>query len=93
MQITIASLVQKLVGILLRDKGVLRHGQTVITEAGEGIVTSGSFAPTLGRSVGLARIPADAEGVCHVDIRGKQKEVIIVQLPFVRNGKIRIALD
>jgi aminomethyltransferase len=45
---------------VLQDRGVLRHGQKVLTEAGEGVLTSGSFSPTLQRSIGLARIPAAA---------------------------------
>lgn len=82
---------RKLTGLILRDKGVLRHGQVVHTSAGEGMVTSGSFAPTLSASVALARLPRDAEGECEVDIRGKLKKAEIVKPPFVRHGKIRIS--
>ncbi|KAG1682847.1 Aminomethyltransferase [Nymphon striatum] len=56
---------QKLVGLVLEDKGVLRGHQKVITESGEGEVTSGSFSPTLGVAIALARIPADAKDSCH----------------------------
>ena len=80
---------QQLTGIVLEDKGILRHGQKVVTDAGEGEVTSGTFSPTLERSIGLARIPADATHA-QVDIRGKLKQVKIVQPPFVRRGKILI---
>ncbi|MEQ9450350.1 MAG: glycine cleavage system aminomethyltransferase GcvT [Pseudomonadales bacterium] len=79
----------KLTGLVMRDKGVLRHGQTVVTEAGKGVITSGTFSPTMGCSIALARLPADANGDCQVDIRGKLKKATIVQPPFVRNGKIR----
>ena len=82
----------KLVGIVLQDKGVLRHGQTVITNAGPGQVTSGTFSPTMQCSIGLARVPKAADS-CTVDIRGKQKSAKMVQPPFVRNGKIRITAD
>ncbi len=82
----------KLTGLLLNDKGVLRHGQAVSTNAGPGIVTSGSFAPTLQRSIALARVPAEAEGACEVTIRDKPKAATIVTPPFVRNGNIRIDL-
>ncbi len=80
----------KLTGVLLEDKGVLRHGQTLKTEHGDGVVTSGSFSPTLERSIGLARMPRQARDQAYVDIRGKQKRVRIVKPPFVRNGKILI---
>jgi aminomethyltransferase len=60
--------------------------------AGEGEVTSGTFSPTLERSIGLARLPAAADGRVEVDIRGKRIAARIVTPPFVRNGKARIAL-
>ncbi len=81
---------EKLTGLVMRDKGVLRHGQIVLTRDGEGIITSGTFSPTMGCSIALARVPRAAKGVCRVDIRGKHKEAKIVQPPFVRNGKILV---
>ena len=83
---------EKLTGLLLADRGILRHGQTVRTDAGVGVVTSGTFSPTLERSIGLARVPAGAAGTCRVEIRGREKNAEIVKPPFVRNGKIRIEL-
>ncbi|MFT7650969.1 MAG: aminomethyltransferase [Limisphaerales bacterium] len=80
----------QLTGLLLEDKGILRHGQTVVTEHGEGLITSGTFSPTMQCSIALARIPAAAAGDCQVDIRGKLKKARIVKPPFVRNGRIRI---
>lgn len=78
---------QKLVGLVLEDKGVLRGHQKVITEYGDGEITSGSFSPTLGLSIAFARIPVEAKDRCHVEIRGKQLAARIVKPPFVRNGK------
>ena len=77
----------KLVGLVLEDKGVLRGHQKVVTEHGNGETTSGSFSPTLGVSIALARIPSLAKDFCHVEIRGKQLKARIVKPPFVRNGK------
>ena len=82
-----AGLTMKLVGLVLEDKGVLRGHQKVITEHGEGEITSGSFSPTLGVAIALARIPAETKESCHVEIRGKQLACRIVRPPFVRNGK------
>jgi len=76
----------KLVGLVLQDRGVLRPGQQVITEAGEGVITSGSFSPTLQKAIALARVPKDAGQNCQVDIRGKLLNCNIVKPPFVRNG-------
>jgi aminomethyltransferase len=80
---------RKLVGLVLEDKGVLRHGQTVLTPAGDGEITSGSFSPTLGKSIAFARIPSDVSGEAAVDIRGRQARVRIVKPPFVRDGAPR----
>ncbi len=80
----------KLVGLVLEDKGVLRGHQKVITEFGNGETTSGSFSPTLGVSIALARIPSATEDTCHVEIRGKQLKARIVKPPFVRNGKSQL---
>jgi len=84
---------RKLVGLLLEDRGVLRAHQRIVTPAGEGEVTSGSFSPTLGRSVGFARVPAHAGERVQVDVRGRLLEARVVRPPFVRNGKPRIQLD
>ena len=77
----------RLTGLVMQGKGVLRHGQKVITSAGEGVVTSGVYSPTLGTSIALARIPRAAKGRAEVEIRGKQQPVIIVRPPFVRGGR------
>ena len=77
----------KLVGLVLEDKGVLRGHQKVVTDFGDGEITSGSFSPTLGVSIALARIPVEAKDHCHVEIRGKHLSVKIVKPQFVRNGK------
>ena len=78
----------KLTGIILEDKGVLRHDQSVATDAGPGVVTSGTYSPTMQCSIGLVRVPAQAGDDCSVDIRGSQKKARLVKPPFVRKGKI-----
>jgi aminomethyltransferase len=78
---------QKFVGLVLEDKGVLRNHQKVITESGEGEITSGTFSPTLKKSIALARVPADIGEHCKVEIRGKQLSAKVVKPVFVRNGK------
>ena len=76
-----------MVGLVLDDKGVLRHGQKVFSAAGEGEILSGSFSPTLNRAVAFARIPVGEPGDVRVDIRGREVPVRIVKYPFVRDGK------
>ena len=80
---------RKLVGLVLEDRGVLRGGQGVIVDGeASGVVTSGSFSPTLGKSIGLARVPAGTGGRCHVQVRGRQLAARIVKPPFVRDGQV-----
>ena len=81
---------EKLVGLVLIGKGVLRHGQRVLTDYGEGVVTSGSFSPSMGRSIALARVPKMALEKCRVEIRDKLLEAVIVKPPFVKYGKVRV---
>jgi aminomethyltransferase len=78
---------RKFVGLLLEGRGVLRSHQKVLGPAGEGELTSGTFSPTLERSIGLARVPAATDERVQVDIRGKLLDARVVKPPFVRNGK------
>ncbi|HSD75137.1 MAG TPA: glycine cleavage system aminomethyltransferase GcvT, partial [Steroidobacteraceae bacterium] len=82
---------RKLVGLLLEDRGVLRAHQRVVAPGGEGEVTSGTFSPTLERSIALARVPAGTTERVQVDIRGKLLEARVVKPPFVRNGRALIS--
>jgi aminomethyltransferase len=80
---------RSLVGLVLLDQGVLRAQQTVRTAHGDGLTTSGSFAPTLNRSIALARVPAAvaAGDTVEVEVRGKGLRARVVTPPFVRDGK------
>ncbi|MGY0505273.1 glycine cleavage system aminomethyltransferase GcvT [Luteimonas sp. e5] len=78
---------RRMIGIVMDDKGVLRHGQKVLSEAGEGEILSGTFSPTLGKAIGFARIPAGEAGALRVDIRGREVPLRAVKFPFVRDGK------
>jgi aminomethyltransferase len=83
-----AGLKEKLVGLVLQDRGVLRPGQRIVTDAGEGVTTSGSFSPTLQKAIAFARVPKNATQTCQVDIRGKLLNCSIVRPPFARNGSV-----
>jgi len=75
--------------VLLEQGGILRGHQRVASAHGDGEVTSGTYSPTLARSIALARLPAAvAPGdIVHVDVRGKPLAARVVKPPFVRNGK------
>jgi aminomethyltransferase len=84
---------RQLTGLLLLDAGgVLRAHQVVDAGNGRGEITSGTFSPTLGRSIALARLPAALRpgDVVHVDVRGKRLAAQVVKPPFVRNGKVLV---
>ena len=85
---------RQLTGLLLLDRGVMRAHQPVRSAAGEGMVTSGGFSPTLERSIALARLPAAvAPGdELTVGVRDKWLRARVVRPPFVRYGKIRHSL-
>ena len=78
----------KLVGLILEDKGVLRPGQIVtVPGLANGVITSGGFSPSLGVSIGLARVPVASGNSCQIEIRKRQLNAKIVKAPFVRNGE------
>ena len=82
-----AGVPRQTIGLVMDEKGVLRHGQPVHTASGVGEILSGTFSPSLGRSIALARVPAGDVGAVEVDIRGKRVRVRVVNYPFVREGK------
>ncbi|MHA6162630.1 glycine cleavage system aminomethyltransferase GcvT [Pseudomonas sichuanensis] len=82
---------EKLVGLVLEERGVLRAHQVVrVSGIGEGEITSGSFSPTLSKSIALARVPIATGERAEVEIRGKWYPVRVVKPTFVRHGKILI---
>ncbi|HBD20634.1 MAG TPA: glycine cleavage system aminomethyltransferase GcvT, partial [Arenimonas sp.] len=81
-----AGAARQMIGLVLDEKGVLRHGQAVFCASGEGEILSGTFSPTLGKAIALARVPAGEVGAVEVDIRGKRLPVRVVKYPFVRDG-------
>jgi aminomethyltransferase len=84
---------REFVGLLLEERGVLRsHQKVLMVDASQltGEVTSGTFSPTLNRSIALARVPKTAASSVQVEIRGKLHAASIVKPPFVRHGKALI---
>jgi aminomethyltransferase len=79
----------KLVGLVLRERGVLRAEQLVTLDGCDekGVITSGTFSPSLGYSIALARVPRAIGSQCQVEMRGKLVTVEVVAPNFVRHGK------
>ena len=75
-------------GVILEGKGILRSHSPVVNEKEQtATLTSGSYAPSLGQSIGLVRMPPDSKQLT-VTLRGRQQPLTLVKPPFVRNGKI-----
>jgi len=84
---------RQLVGLVAIDAGgIFRGHQKVSTAKGDGEVTSGTYSPTLAKSIALGRIPIDIETGATVDVHVRDKRIAarIVKPPFVRNGKALI---
>jgi len=82
---------QVLKGLVMETRGVLREGLTVHCQLddgseAQGLITSGTYSPTLKHSIALARIPANTTS-CEVELRNKRIPVRIVRPGFVRFGK------
>jgi aminomethyltransferase len=83
---------RRFAGLLLEDRGVLRGHQKVHCAGALGEITSGGFAPTLNRSVALARLPPACEDSVQVEVRDKMLNARVVKPPFVRHGAAQISL-
>jgi aminomethyltransferase len=79
---------RRLVGFEMIDPGIPRHGHSITIEGAEpGAVTSGTFGPSVRKSLGLAYVPARSAGVgtrLRVGIRGRDAQAVIVTTPFYR---------
>lgn len=87
---------QRMAGLLLTGRGVLRsHQQVEFADGSSGEITSGSYSPTLARSIGLARVPSNVKtgDSCEVEIRGRLVSATVVKYPFVRNGEACIDIN
>ena len=75
----------KMVGLVLQEKGVLRHGQLVgsVDSDDKGIITSGGFSPVLQRGIALARIPKKFTDDLYVERRGQHMKVDCKKPPFI----------
>jgi aminomethyltransferase len=86
-----AGLKKKFVALVLEDRGVLRGHQKVVTPGGDGEITSGTFSPSMEKSIALARVPRDTGATVQVDVRGKLLNARVVKAPFVRKGQVLVA--
>jgi len=79
---------RKLVGLKLQGRAIARHGYPVLRDGQPvGVITSGTWSPSLGEAIALAYVPSDAakRGTeLAVEIRGKAAPATVVKRPFYR---------
>jgi aminomethyltransferase len=82
---------RRLVGLLMRDEAIARHGYPVVVDGREaGVVTSGTASPTLGERIAMAYLPAEHAAVgAHVEVivRERRHPAEQVKLPFYRRPR------
>ncbi len=79
---------RRLVGFRMIDRGIPRHGYPIVVGGAEvGVVTSGTYAPTLDANLGLGYVPVELSApgteIC-VLVRGRQLKAQVVEIPFYR---------
>lgn len=81
---------KKLVGIKVQNKGIARKGYPVLYNSETvGIVTSGTWSPTLKEPIALAYVPSEIAKVntqLEIEIRGKKHPALVVKRPFYRKS-------
>ncbi|MDX1836078.1 glycine cleavage system aminomethyltransferase GcvT [Legionella taurinensis] len=79
---------RKMIGLILNDKGIMRPGQRVVVPGHtDGVITSGTYSPTLAQSIALARVPVETGEEVMVDIRGKLIPAQVTKPRFIKQGK------
>ena len=84
-----ASPSRKLIGFVMRERAIPRHGHAIVDAADEeiGVVTSGTQSPVLGQGVGMGYVPNDPQytdpgSVIGISSRGRTREAIVTRPPF-----------
>jgi aminomethyltransferase len=86
-------LMRKLVGFEMVDPGIPRHGFPIVEGEREiGVVTSGTFSPTLQKAIGIGYLPTEksaAGSELFVGIRQRPRRARVVATPFYRRDEAR----
>jgi aminomethyltransferase len=80
---------RRLVGFVMQERGIARHGYPIVDEAGAqiGVTTSGTTGPTVGANIGLGYVPAakaEPGSSLLIDCRGKKARAEVVKGPFYK---------
>ena len=76
----------------MTERAIPREGY-VVTDNDSGVniglVTSGTYSPTVKAGIAMARVDVDhaaVDTIVIIDIRGRKAPAVVVELPFYRNG-------
>jgi aminomethyltransferase len=75
---------EKLAAFVIQGPGIARQGNPV---SGGGVVTSGTFSPTLACGIGMAYLPAEQavpDTEIEIDVRGSLRPAVVVKKPIYR---------
>lgn len=78
---------RKLVGFVMTERGIARHGYPILNAAGEkiGEVTSGTQSPTLGKAIGMGYVQTAYAPIAteiFIEIRNNPVKAMVVKVPF-----------
>ena len=80
---------RRLVGLTLQGRAIARHGHSILDATGTiiGVVTSGTWSPSLGYAIALGYVPpamAKPGTALLVQVRGQQVGACVARRPFYR---------
>lgn len=82
---------KRLIGFEMIDRGIPRHGYPILFEGREvGVVTSGSFSPTLNVNIGMGFIPPELTKIgteIEIGVRGRNLKARVRKTPFYKREK------
>ncbi|MCM8775902.1 MAG: glycine cleavage system aminomethyltransferase GcvT [Candidatus Omnitrophica bacterium] len=86
-----AGIRRRLVGFEMVERGIPRPGYKIRKENERiGEVTSGGFAPTLGKNIGMGYVPvgeSEPGNILEIVVRGQSLKAVVVSLPFYRRKR------
>ncbi len=85
-----AGLSKKLVGFIMDDRRIPRHGYKVLNDVGVeiGVVTSGTQSPSLNLAIGLAYVPVENAKIgssLQINMGSRNATAHVVKIPFIKS--------
>jgi aminomethyltransferase len=82
---------KKRIGFAVDSKRIPRTGMDIVSgDEKVGWVTSGTFSPTVGKTIGMGYVPvrlAEVGTSIEVDVKGKRLPISVVEMPFYKRER------